>query len=165
VAKTTVIISETQACSLAPRTIAWCAQVTDAPELSNKMVLSSGISQALKVVKKAGGQIPPSTGEGLKLEWKKAQKKPKKNIISETINKITPIFSPACTWSVCWPSKVPSRIMSLHQVNIIKRIMMKPRRHKSEPPVYPCINNTPPNVSINAEEAAIRGHGDGSTRW
>jgi hypothetical protein len=68
VAKITVIIKETQACSFAPSIIAWCAQVTDAPELSSNMVLSRGISQALKVVKKAGGQIPPRTGDGLKLE-------------------------------------------------------------------------------------------------
>jgi hypothetical protein len=31
------------------------------------------------------------------LEWKKAQKKAKKNIISETINKIIPERKPACT--------------------------------------------------------------------
>ena len=59
------------------------------------LILSKGISQAFKVYKKVGGQIPPKPGLGLKLEWKKAQKNPKKNIISETMNKITPNFNPA----------------------------------------------------------------------
>ena len=42
------------------------------------LIFSRGISQTFKVSKKAGGQIPPKTGLGLKLEWKKAQKNPKK---------------------------------------------------------------------------------------
>ena len=38
------------------------------------LIFSRGISQALKVSKKAGDQIPPKTGLGLKLKLKKAQK-------------------------------------------------------------------------------------------
>jgi hypothetical protein len=34
---------------------------------------------------------------GARLEWKKAQKKAKKNMISEAINKIIPYLSP--TWT------------------------------------------------------------------
>lgn len=85
----------------APNKREWCAQVTAAPELNNKIVFNNGICQGLNVVKKAGGHMPPKTGLGLKLTWKKAQKKPKKNIISDKINKITPIFNPVCTLSVC----------------------------------------------------------------
>jgi len=70
-----------KACSFKPRVNAWCAQVTDAPELSNIIVFKSGICQALKVVKKAGGQTPPSWKLGLKLAWKKAQKNPKKKTL------------------------------------------------------------------------------------
>jgi hypothetical protein len=38
----------------------------------------------------SGGQINPKYMLGDKLIWKKAQKKLKKNIISESINKIIP---------------------------------------------------------------------------
>jgi hypothetical protein len=38
--------------------------------------------------------MPPSAGLGLKLEWKKAQKKPKKNITSDNMNNTTPNFNP-----------------------------------------------------------------------
>jgi len=51
---------------------------------------------------------------GAKLEWKKAQKKEKKNITSETINNNIPIFKPFCTFCVCLPWKVDSIIISLN---------------------------------------------------
>jgi len=57
-------------------------------------VFNNGIFQGSNVTIKAGGQTPPITILGLKLEWKNAQKKAKKNIISETINKIIPILKP-----------------------------------------------------------------------
>jgi hypothetical protein len=44
-----------------------------------------------------GGQAEPISIAGDKLEWKKAQKKAKKNITSETINRIIPDRKPACT--------------------------------------------------------------------
>ena len=37
-----------------------------------------------------GGQTQPNAIEGDKLKWKNAQKKAKKNIISDTINKAIP---------------------------------------------------------------------------
>jgi hypothetical protein len=52
--------------------------------------LASGISKALNVCIPFGGQILPISIVGVKLEAKKAQKKAKKNIISETMNKIIP---------------------------------------------------------------------------
>lgn len=51
----------------APSTREWCAQVTDAPELNNKMVFNKGICQGFSVVKNTGGHMPPKTGLGLKL--------------------------------------------------------------------------------------------------
>jgi len=42
----------------------------------------------------SGGQIPPIQILGFKLEWKYAQNKQKKNIISETKKSINPTFKP-----------------------------------------------------------------------
>jgi len=41
-----------------------------------------------------GGQVQPISGVGARLLWKKAQKKAKKNITSEAINRSIPIRSP-----------------------------------------------------------------------
>jgi len=67
-AKINVIINPSQASSLDPQTIAWCAHVKEIPESNNKKVFNNGTDQGLKVVKKAGGQIPPITILGLKLK-------------------------------------------------------------------------------------------------
>jgi hypothetical protein len=47
-----------------------------------------------------GGQTAPICIDGIKLEWKKAQKNPKKNIISDVINKTIPLRKPFVTFSV-----------------------------------------------------------------
>lgn len=47
----------------------WCAQVIDTPEASNTEVLSSGTSRGFKGRIPVGGQQPPSSGVGAKLEW------------------------------------------------------------------------------------------------
>jgi hypothetical protein len=70
------------------------------PEESKISVFKKGNSKGLRTSISLGGQTQPMATEGDKLEWKKAQKKPKKNIISETINKITPERRP------CWTFKV-----------------------------------------------------------
>jgi len=44
-----------------------------------------------------GGHIAPIQIDGESAEWKKAQKKATKNIISETINNFIPIFNPDLT--------------------------------------------------------------------
>jgi hypothetical protein len=77
-----------------------CAQVTLTPEDNNITVFNKGKPQGFKTSIPAGGQIQPIATEGAKLQWKKAQKKPKKNITSETINKIIPARNPFCTLSV-----------------------------------------------------------------
>lgn len=67
-AKQIVIIKEIEASFFDPAKIAWWAHVTEAPELKSKTVFSSGICQASRTVKYAGGQTPPKAGLGLKLE-------------------------------------------------------------------------------------------------
>ena len=47
-----------------------------------------------------GGHIIPSSMVGASLEWKKAQKKEKKNNTSEVINRIMPHRIPLATFSV-----------------------------------------------------------------
>jgi len=76
------------------------------------------MSKGLKVTIPFGGQILPISIVGVILAAKKAQKKAKKNITSETINNIIPYLKPNCTMPVCWPSKVPSQITSRHHKNI-----------------------------------------------
>jgi len=101
---------------------------------------------------------------GDKLEWKKAQKKAKKNITSETINKIIPSLNPRCTENVCCSSKVASRIMSRHQVYITYKTVKKPVTNKRPPPEKLCIYKTPPEVMKKAPNEATKGQGLGSTK-
>ena len=84
------MIRPTIACFRAPPIIAWCDQVTVAPERSKISVFKKGISQQLKGSIPFGGQIAPTSIVGERLEWKKAQKKAKKNITSETMNRNIP---------------------------------------------------------------------------
>jgi hypothetical protein len=51
----------------------------------------------------AGGQFIPISIAGESLLWKNAQKNERKKKISETINKIIPIFSPFITTLVWRP--------------------------------------------------------------
>lgn len=67
-------------------------------------VFNKGSAQGLIGWIPSGGQTAPIQIDGDTLEWKKAQKKLKKNIISETINKIKPRRSPVWTANVWCPS-------------------------------------------------------------
>ena len=89
-AKNNVISNPTLAGSFLPTIISWCAHVTVAPDKSNINVLSKGTPHGLKGFILFGGQTDPISIVGDKLEWKKAQKKARKNITSETINRIIP---------------------------------------------------------------------------
>jgi len=53
-------------------------------------VFNNGIAQGFIISIFNGGQIHLISGEGLKLIWKKDQKKEKKNITSDKINKTIP---------------------------------------------------------------------------
>lgn len=61
-----------------------------------------------------GGQVQPSSEVGASLLWKNAQKKAKKNRISEVINKIIPHRILLFTFRVWCPRKDDSRIISRH---------------------------------------------------
>jgi hypothetical protein len=61
-----------------------------APEQSKIKVFNKGIAKAQKTSSPFGGQMLPKSIVGDKLAEKKAQKKAKKNITSETINRIMP---------------------------------------------------------------------------
>lgn len=74
--------------------IAWWDQVTVIPEEIKIIVLRSGISKGLNDLIPNGGQSWPISILGEREEWKKAQKKEKKNKTSEIINKIIPIRIP-----------------------------------------------------------------------
>jgi len=67
------------------------------PEINKQKVFTNGNCQGLITSIITGGQIPPIWAEGTKLAWKKAQKKPKKNIISEIINNNIPTNKPRRT--------------------------------------------------------------------
>jgi hypothetical protein len=58
-------------------------------------VLSRGISQGLITSIPCGGQTAPIEGLGLRLAWKKAQKKATKSLISETMKRTLPKRRPA----------------------------------------------------------------------
>jgi len=60
------------------------------PEHSKISVFNRGISTGLKTSIPLGGQIDPISSVGARAAAKKAQKNAKKNITSETINKIIP---------------------------------------------------------------------------
>jgi hypothetical protein len=74
--------------------------VTAKPDITNKAVFNKGYSITLIISIPIGGQISPKTIEGLSAEWKKAQKKPKKSIISEAMNNKNPLFKPMRTTKV-----------------------------------------------------------------
>lgn len=78
-------------------TNAWWHQVMLAPEPNKIEVFNNGTPKGLIIVIPFGGHEHPISTEGDKEEWKKAQKKLKKNKISDTINSIIPIFNPIAT--------------------------------------------------------------------
>jgi hypothetical protein len=94
---------------------AWWAHVTVTPEVNKKKVFVNGIVYVFKILIALGGQTLPILKTGAILEWKKPQKKAKKNIISDIINKTMPSFKPFWTIIVCWLSNKASRITSRHQ--------------------------------------------------
>jgi hypothetical protein len=94
---------------------------------------------------------------------KKAQKKAKKNITSEVINKIIPIRIPSCTQVVWLPSKVASLITSCHHKNIVNNTIEKPEIPTNAPLGYKCIYITPPVVKVKAEKEPTKGQGLGFT--
>jgi len=70
------------------------------PDVKRRRVLTRGRPQTSNSCVPKGGQIFPIAMLGTKLKWKKAQKKAKKNITSETINSSMPRRKPFCTFFV-----------------------------------------------------------------
>lgn len=128
-------------------------------------MFNKGTAFGSKVLIPFGGQIPPTSIVGDKLAAKKAQKKPKKNITSETIKRITPYLIPNWTIFVWWPSKVLSRTISRHQRNMQKIIEKKPKKVTGKPNEYPWKYITLPVVNVKAENEESRGTMLKSTKW
>ena len=68
-----------------------------APLDNNKKVFNNGIAKGSKGVIPNGGQDPPISTAGDKLEWKKAQNIDKKANTSLTINNTIPSINPFFT--------------------------------------------------------------------
>jgi hypothetical protein len=86
--------------SLSPANIARCAAVIVTPDDNKIIVFHKGNPQALIVVTPTGGHTQPIPTLGDNVQWKKPQKKLKKNITSEAINKHIPKRIPSCTLEV-----------------------------------------------------------------
>ena len=69
-ANTTVIIIPNSVPRRLPSISEWCAYVTLAPDESNRIVLSNGISKGLSGSIPAGGHEVPNSTVGDKAEWK-----------------------------------------------------------------------------------------------
>jgi len=78
-------------------------------------VLKRGTVYGLGILIPIGGHIHPISGPGERAVWKNAQKKPTKNIASDSKNNTIPIRSPRHTYDVWWPRNVLSRTTSRHQ--------------------------------------------------
>lgn len=130
IAKIIVTKKPKKAYSYKPPRIALCAQVIEAPDVKSKRVFNRGTPYGLNTDIPTGGHSAPTHIEGAKLEWKNAQKKAKKNIISEAINKIKPIFKPRWTILEWKPKKVDSLITSRHQVTRVTVSKHKPVKAK-----------------------------------
>ena len=99
-------------------TTAWWDQVTVAPELRRIAVFNKGTAKGFTASIPTGGHSQPNSIEGLREEWKKAQKKLKKKHTSETIKRIIPSLKPLTTFVVWQPWKVASLTISLNQADI-----------------------------------------------
>lgn len=98
---------------------ALCAQVILTPDDSKITVFNNGSPHGFNTSIPSGGQIHPIAIDGANEQWKKAQKKAKKNIISETINSIMPKRNPCWTFAV-WLPVSASNCMSLNQAVVLK---------------------------------------------
>jgi len=92
-----------------------CTQVTAKPDTKSIIVFNKGKAVTFIIWTPLGGHNDASSTEGHKEECKKAQKNPKKSIISEITNKINPFFKPDLTTNVWNPKYVDSVTISLNQ--------------------------------------------------
>ena len=92
-------------------------------------VLNKGKSNTGITCKPIGGHIEPISIEGHNAEWKKAQKKPKNNIISDAIKNINPVFNPFFTILVWSPLITASLDISKNQKIEVKTIIQTPHNN------------------------------------
>ena len=128
-AKTIVIDIQSSLSYFKPFFIYKWTKVTVTPDNNKIKVFKKGTSQGSKInsLIPTGGQLKFKAIVGVILDQKKAQKKAKKNITSEKINKSILIIKLVWTCLVWKPSKVASRIMSLNQENIVNKTASKPK--------------------------------------
>jgi hypothetical protein len=96
--------------------IKWCDHVIEIPDEIRISVFSRGIFKGLNGLIYFGGQICPNSTFGDTLLWKNAQKKEKKNMISDVINNTIPIFNLFITIFLCSPWFVDSPDTLYHQM-------------------------------------------------
>jgi hypothetical protein len=77
-----------------------CAAVIVTPEVRSSIVFTRGSPQTSNSCVPKGGHTLPQAMLGTKLKWKKAQKKEKKSITSDTIKRSIPRRRPNCTFFV-----------------------------------------------------------------
>ena len=113
-----------------PKIIALWAQVTEKPERINTNVLNNGNSNTGITKIPSGGNIEPISIAGHNAAWKNAQKNPKNNINSDTINNKNPKRNPNLTGCVWNPEKVASSTISLHQIYALHAKVNKEIKNK-----------------------------------
>jgi len=100
------------------------------PEVRRTVVLRRGTTNGLNGIIASGGQVEPISKVGLSLEWKNAQKKEKKNITSEAMNKIIPHRILETTDGVWCPCIALSRETSRHHWLVTNNKVINPNRRR-----------------------------------
>lgn len=88
------------ACFRLASVMLWWAHVTVIPEARRIAVFRRGTSIGSRGLIPTGGHCPPSSGVGARLEWKNAQKKPRKKKASDVMNRTIPYRKPFWTRGV-----------------------------------------------------------------
>jgi len=99
---------------------AWWDNVTVMPEDTKIIVFNKGTWKGFNGLTPIGGQKFPISILGASLLWKKAQKKEKKNKISETMKSNIPVRRPFITFCEWYPCHDLSREISRHQRKEVK---------------------------------------------
>jgi hypothetical protein len=126
-------------------------------------VFKKGTRKGFKGKREIGGHTNPNSTQGDKLEWKKAQKNPAKNITSLEINNNILIFKPFWTRKVWYPCIKDSRKTSRHQ-NIDKK-QTKKKENKEGKKIL-LLNQTTNLLRREREQILTKiGQGETSTIW
>ncbi len=166
IANPTVTLRACAASSRFPDTILWCAQVAEAPDVNKiKVFKRMELPTHSRLQSLVVAILNQFLGLGPMLTRRTPMKNAKKNMTSDTINKIIPNRLPNWTKVVCCPSKVPSRTISRHHTYMVLLNNLNPLLLTLPPPTYPWKYITDPDVLIKAPVEAVNGHRLGSTKW